>query len=65
MLLQNRNIYPSLPLALSVQLKQEYDGVKILLDALEYEDAIGDIKILALMMALRIGFTRFLCFLCL
>ncbi|XP_045137465.1 uncharacterized protein LOC123519893 [Portunus trituberculatus] len=37
-LLHNGNMYPSLPVAHSVQLKEEYKNVKMLLDALKYEE---------------------------
>ena len=48
MLLYNGNMYPSLPLAHSAHLKEEYTSIKTLLDALKYVDygweVIGDFK---------------------
>ena len=37
-LLHNRNNYPSLPMAHSVHLKEDYTSVKMLLSALKYDD---------------------------
>ncbi|XP_051563221.1 uncharacterized protein LOC127446368 [Myxocyprinus asiaticus] len=39
-LLHNGNKYPSLPLAHSVHLKQDYNSIKIFLDALKYDEYI-------------------------
>ncbi|XP_036358086.1 uncharacterized protein LOC118763025 [Octopus sinensis] len=62
-------MYPSLPLAHSVQLKEKYSSVKILLKALKYEEyrweVIGDFKMVTFMMGLQGGFTKFPCYLCL
>ncbi|XP_076036895.1 uncharacterized protein LOC143022524 [Oratosquilla oratoria] len=62
-LLHNGNVYPSLPLAHSV------NSVKILLDALKYGEycweVIGDFKMLAFLMGLQGGFTKYPCYLCL
>lgn len=47
MLLHNRNKYLSLPLAHTVHLKEEYNMVRTLLDALKYDEyrseVMGDI----------------------
>ncbi|XP_061430119.1 uncharacterized protein LOC133356558 [Lethenteron reissneri] len=68
-LLHNGNKYPSLPLAHSVHLKEDYSSIKTLLDALKYDEnsweVIGDFKMVAFLMGLQGGFTKFLCFLCL
>ena len=68
MLLYNRNKYPSLPLAHSVHLKEDYNNIKTLLDALKYDEygwkVIGDFKMVAFLMGLQGGFTKFLCYLC-
>lgn len=69
MLLHNGNKYPSLPLAHSVSLKENYDNVKKVLNALKYEqygwEVIGDFKIVTFLMGLQGGYTKFPCFLCL
>ena len=68
-LLHNGNNYPSLPMAHSVHLKEDYTSVKMLLSALKYDDygweVIGDFKIVSFLMGLQGGFTKFPCFLCL
>ena len=62
-------IHPSLHLVHSVQLKEEYSSVKILLEALKCEKyslkVIRDFKMLTFLMDLQGGFTKFLCYLCL
>ncbi|XP_051552787.1 uncharacterized protein LOC127440312 [Myxocyprinus asiaticus] len=68
-LLHNGNKFPSLPLAHSVHLKEEYNSIKTLLDALKYNEygweVIGDFKMVAFLMGLQGGFTKFPCYLCL
>jgi hypothetical protein len=68
-LLNNGNTLPSLPLAHSVHMKEEYNNVKILLDALHYHEhlweVIGDFKMVCFFMGLQGGFTKFPCYLCL
>ena len=68
-LLHNGNKYPSLPLAHSVSLKENYNNVKKLLNALKYEqygwEVIGDFKKVTFVMGLQGGYTKFPCFLCL
>ena len=63
-LLHNGNNYPSLPMAHSVHLKEDYTSVKMLLGALKYDDygweVISDFKIvlISFLMGLQ-GFTKF------
>ena len=61
--------YPSLPLAHSVQKKEDHDNVKELLDKLNYSkfkwDVCSDFKILAFLLGLQGGYTKYSCFLCL
>lgn len=68
-LLQKRNIYPHLPLAYSVLLTEEYGSIRIFLDALKYEEydweVIGNFEIVAFLMVLQGGFTKFPYDLCL
>ena len=68
-LLHNGNNYPSLPMAHSVHLKEDYTSVKMLLSALKYDnyewEVIGDFKMVSFLMGLQGGFTIFPCFLCL
>ena len=67
-LLHDGNMYPSLPLAHSVQLKEEYSSVKILLYALKDEkyswEVNGDFKMVTFLMDFQGGFTKSPCYLC-
>ena len=68
-LLHNTNQWPSIPLVHSVHMKETYENVKILLSALKYTqynwEVIGDFKMVAFLMGLQGGFTKFPCYLCL
>ena len=68
-LLHNGNIYPSLPVAHSVILKERYDNVKKLLDLIKYGnygwEVIGDFKMVAFLMGLQSGWTKYPCYICL
>ena len=68
-LLHNGNIYPSIPVAHSVQLKEDYENVKTLLQMINYQqyqwEVCGDFKMLAFLMGLQGGYTKHPCFLCL
>ena len=68
-LLHNTNKCPSIPLAHSVHMKEKYQNIKILLSALKYDqykwEVIGDFKMVAFLVGLQGGFTKFQCYLCL
>ena len=68
-LLHNTNKCPSIPLAHSVQMKENYENVKMLLSAFLYDqynwEVIGDYKMVAFLVGLQQGFTKFPCYLCL
>ena len=68
-LLHNGNQLPSIPVAHSVHLKEEYQNVKTLLTVLRYEEyeweVIGDFKMVSFLMGLQGGYTKFPCYLCL
>lgn len=68
-LLHNGNQYPSIPLAHSAHLKEDYTNVKTLLQMLKYSthgwDVIGDFKMVAFLMGLQGGYTKYPCYLCL
>ena len=61
-LLHNGNIYPSIPLAHSIHLRETYDNVKTLLNALKYDqnkwEVIGDFKMIAFLMGYARGFYK-------
>ena len=56
-LLHNGNKYPSLPLAHSVHLKENYENVKTVLNVLKYDqynwEVIGDLKMIAFLMGMQ------------
>lgn len=68
-LLHNGNDLPSIPVGHSVQLKEDYKNVKLLLDKIKYSnykwDVCGDFKMLAFFLGLQGGYTKYSCFLCL
>ena len=66
-LLHNGNKYPSIPMAHSVHLKESYDNMELLLEAIkdsEYQWSLcGDLKVIGLLMGMPPGFTKYCCFL--
>lgn len=67
-LLHNGNLLSSLPLAYSVDLKETYNNLKLMLDKIEYGKhswtACGDFKVLTILLGQQSGFTKYPCFLC-
>ena len=65
-LLHNGNIHPSIPVAHAVQLKETYETIKLLLDALQYPKyswkICGDLKIKSLILGLQLGYTKYMFF---
>ena len=68
-LLHIGNKKPSIPIAHSAQLKESYDSIEILLNAIHYSDyqwsLCGDLNVIGILMGLQGGFTKHCCFLCL
>ena len=68
-LLHNSNVYPSIPIAHSVQMKEDRESVKILLELIQYNDhnwdVCGDFKMIAFLLGLQGGYTKHFCFVCL
>jgi len=66
-LLHNGNSKPSIPIAHSVHLKETYDKMKLLLEAIRYNvhqwNVCGDLKVIDMFMGRREGFAKFCCFL--
>ena len=60
---QNRNCYPSVPVAYSTTILQ------LILDKLNYHShswyVCADLKVVALLQGLQLGYTKYCCFLCL
>ena len=65
----NGNVYPSIPIAHSVQMKEDRESVKILLELIQYNDynldVCGDFKMIAFFGGLQGDYTKHSCFLCL
>ena len=68
-LLHNGSKLPSIPIAHSAYHKEDYDSVKMLLKAVQYKkyewEVIGDIKMVAFLIGMQGGFTKYSCHLCL
>jgi hypothetical protein len=67
-LLHNANKFPSVPLALAANTKESYENTKLLLEKIQYEkynwNIYGDSKVIAVLLGLQLGCTKFCCFLC-
>lgn len=67
-LLFNGNEHPSVPIGHSVNMKETYDNLKMLLRCVKYEDhkwnICADLKVVALLTGLQSGYTKYCCFLC-
>ncbi|KAL0829765.1 hypothetical protein ABMA28_003252 [Loxostege sticticalis] len=68
-LLHNGNKYASVPIAYSTVLKETYENIKSILDLIKYKDfrwkVCADLKVVAILLGLQGGFTKYCCFLCL
>lgn len=68
-LLYNGNEVASLPVAHSVTMKETYESMKTVLNALQYEShqwlLCGDLKVIALLLGQQGGYTKYPCFMCL
>jgi len=67
-LLHNNNLYPSVPVAFAPKTKETYEVLKCLLDCIRYNEhewkICADLKVVALLMGLQLGYTKYCCFLC-
>lgn len=67
-LLSNGNEHPSVPIGHSVNMKETYDNLKMLLRCIKYDDhkwnICADLKVVALLTGLQSGYTKYCCFLC-
>jgi hypothetical protein len=67
-LLHNGNKKPSIPLTFAEHMKESYDNIKFLLTMIQYGKyswyVCGDLKVLALLLGLQLGYKKFCCFLC-
>ena len=68
-LLNNLNVYASVPVGYSVRIKEEDDNIRILLEKVKYAyhqwKICGDSKITTVIFGHQGGFTKNPCFLCL
>ena len=66
-LLHNGKTLPSIPVGHSVH-NESYDNMKILMEAIYYDkfkwQISGDRKVIALLLGLQQGFTKYCCFIC-
>lgn len=67
-LLHNGNLYASVPVAHSVQLKETYSNLQFLLEKVKYKEhqwtVCGDLKVLCMLLGQQAGYTKMPCFLC-
>lgn len=68
-LLHNGNQVSSVPVGHSVHLSENYENMRLMLNFLKYDDhdwlICGDLKVVALLLGMQGGYTKFPCFLCL
>jgi len=67
-LLQNGNRFPSISLAHAANMKESYESMKLLLGKSKYGEfnwtLCGDLKVVALLLGMQLGYTKYCCFLC-
>ena len=67
-LLHNGNRFPSVPLAQAASMKESYESMKLLLGKAKYDEfkwkLCGDLKVVALLLGMQLGYTKCCCFLC-
>jgi len=66
-LLHNGNRFPSVPLAHAASMKENYESMKLVLGKIKYDEfkwkLCGDLKVVALLLGMPLGFTKYCCFL--
>ncbi|GBM46480.1 hypothetical protein AVEN_78876-1 [Araneus ventricosus] len=67
-LLHNGNKHPSIPVGYAVRMKEIYETLKHMLFSIEYSKhswhICADLKVIAILVGLQAGYTKFCCFLC-
>jgi len=67
-LLHNGNRFPSVPLAHAANMKESYESMKLLLGKIKYDEfkwkLCGYLKVVALLIGMQLGFTKYCCFMC-
>lgn len=67
-LLHVGNKYPSVPVAYSTSMGESYENMQLVLNKIHYMtyewNICGDLKIIAILLGLQLGYTKYSCFLC-
>ncbi|GBM18055.1 hypothetical protein AVEN_75492-1 [Araneus ventricosus] len=67
-LLHKGNKHPSIPVGYAVRMKETYETLKHMLSSIEYSKnswhICADLKVIAVLVGLLAGYTKFCCFLC-
>jgi len=67
-LLHNGNRFPSVPLAHAANVKKSYGSMMLLLGKIKYDEfkwkLCGDLNVVALLLRMELGHTKYCCFLC-
>lgn len=68
-ILHKTNEMPPVPIAYSTEMKENYETLKQILLDIKYEEhqwrISGDLKVVAILMGLQLGYTKYMCFMCL
>ena len=67
-LLHNGNTLPSIPVGYAIHMKETYENMKDMLNCINYDrykwQVCGDLKMVAILLGLQLGYTKYCCFLC-
>ena len=67
-LLHNGNTLPSIPIGHAVDMKETYENMEKLLKCIKYYQynwqLCGDLKVVAILLGLQLGYTKYCCFIC-
>ena len=67
-LLHNGNRFPSVPLAHAAKMSESYESMNILLEKIKHDEfqrkLCGVLKVVAMLLEMQIGYTKYCCFLC-
>lgn len=67
-LLHNGNLLSSIPVGHAVHMKETYANMTALLDSIKYHEhkwkICGDLKVIAILLGMQLGYTKHCCFLC-
>jgi len=66
-LLHNGDRFPFIPLARAANMKESYESIMLLLGKIKYDEfkwkLCGDLKVVALLLGMQLGYTKYCCFL--